>query len=1061
MDRSHPHIIVAALAVFTGVVLLMASANKNEKAAIQISGRAVPAAAAKPVANKPVPARPIPGIVLVKLAPGIAPDQAAMAAIPGSFGLARLDDILRQHNVQSVERTFQPRPRNVRPGGTDLTRIYTLRVPMELEADALVRRLNLEPQVEYAERIYPNYVDVIPDDPDYTLLGHLRQIEADSAWSIQTGDANIIIGIVDTGVDWDHEDLREHIWQNLGEDADGDGHTIEWQDSVWVLDPGDLDSTDADSNGYVDDLIGWDFVDVPADWPPGDQPAAGEDGADPDNNPNDFDGHGTHTSGIAAAVTNNGIGIASVNWNATIMPVRVGYKLASGTGSLPWGYEGIVYAVDNGAAVVSLSWGSASASQTGQEVVNYAWEQGAIIVAAAGNEPTREPHFPAAYDHVYSVAATNRNDDILAGFSNYGSRLDICAPGVMIWSTYPDCTYKHLTGTSMSTPMVAGGAALVWAEFPTASNHEILIKLSAGADFIDTLGTNTNKAGLLGAGRMNVYQSLVTSASLPPNLVLATEFIDVVGGDGDGIPEPGETVHLVVTLENGFLGGADSNITMRLSTDDYAVTIQSGQSFVGDLQPLATVSNADNPFIFTIEATSIPHRALFTVDLSGDIISTSITFARTLGRAAALLVDDDDGNNNVEQYYLASLDSLSIPYDYWSHMAQGTPAGVLSQYGTVIWLTEWAFPALDSADRVEIGAYLDGGGRLFLSGQDIGWSLCEASPFENEFSRSGGASREWYETYLRARYLADDATIFNESSINLTGVPGNAIGNGLNFDISQPGRDAASQYPSVIDTLGGSEAIFQYPDSSYSATAWTGEYSIVKFAFGYEAITDNAARFTVMARVLGYLNDFAIAHDPLVATADTSDSYQVWVTITAGAAQLDSIAVYWSLDGNPPFNIVPMINVTPGPASTIYMGSIPAQVNGTTVHYFIYAAQDNDFFQTSPPGAPGATHTFYVGPALAVAPPDLALPKRYALLQNYPNPFNPVTAIEYHLPRPGEVRLRLYNLRGQLVRTMVDDFQPAGVHTVALSGDRLASGVYFYRLEAGDFTRTRKMVLLK
>jgi len=213
-----------------------------------------------------------------------------------------------------------------------------------------------------------------------------------------------------------------------------------------------------------------------------------------------------------------------------------------------------------------------------------------------------------------------------------------------------------------------------------------------------------------------------------------------------------------------------------------------------------------------------------------------------------------------------------------------------------------------------------------------------------------------------------------------------------------------------------------------------------------------------MDRTLKWLNDFSIEHEPLTNTRDTTNARVVTVQVQTTTTTVDSMAIYWSLDGKVPFNIEAMTVADTG----TYVGTIPAQGNDTEVHYFIYAMADDGFFQTSPPGAPLTTHTYiHSDTVLAVAELADGLPRRYALKQNYPNPFNPTTVIEYHLPGANEVTLDIYNLRGQLVKRLVDGEQPAGVHTVTFDSGGLASGIYFYRLQTAGFTRTRKMLILK
>jgi len=1265
--------------------------------------------------------KPLPGVITVKLVPVLGRTLTTGAVAQQTFGLSAVDGILSRHGGLSVRRTFPQQQPPTRPGVPDLSLIHTVRVTPGNE-DALVRELAQSPYVEYTERIFPAYTDATPNDSLYLAgrQGHFNRIAAALAWEIETGSDAIIVAIIDTGVDWDHEDLTGNIWQNLGEDADGDGHTIEWVNGRWILDPGDIEpegqEQDNDGNGYFNDLIGWDFVDL-TPYPQFDLPHAGEDGYGEDNDPSDFDGHGTHCAGIASAVTDNLTGIAGTGWNTTIMPVRVGYQTVDGDGTIPWGYEGIVYAVANGAHIVSLSWGGSGASKKGKDVIEAAWAEGVIIIAAAGNDGSTAQHYPAAYDHVLAVGATSSLTDAVTSFSNYGTWTHIFAPGNAILSTLPmehkDGPYHAMGGTSMSTPMVAGAAALVRARFPSDNNHEVLMRLAAGAEDIE--GSNLDKAGLLGYGRMNMYQSLTEAATPGPDLAIASAFSDLTGGNDDGILDPGEEIELDITFQNQFLGGPASGLTMVLRTGDYAVNLIDMTSAVaGTIDPLGS-GLTSTPFTFSIEATSIPHRAVFELDVTGDGYERTYTFSTPIGKAPLLLVDDDDGGNNVESYYFHALDSLGLPFVYWSHDAQGTPVDELAKYGNVVWLTEWAFPALDADDRAALTGYLSGGGNLFMSGQDIGWDLCDSEPHStpNEYDKSGGASLTWYEANLHARYLADDATPNGEADVYVTGLSGNAIGDGLAFDISQPGRDADNQYPSVIEPLTGAEAIFQYPDGDYAATMWAGEVGdskVVNFAFGFEAIPTATDRFITMGRVLGWLNEFEVAHRPLTDTEDTLAARSVIATVTSGS----SMAVYWSLTGMVPFNIAPMTEGLPG----VYTGELPAQENGTTVHYFVYSQADNSYFATSPAGAPYTQHSYYVGPdlvspvvadltagvatidnsgryavqasvsdnggldigsvylhfklnstaydsllmawhdddvfvdtldfgkalqdgdtvryyvsvadqaalvnrtqsdvqemiivpglviedfetdiedwhinrgwepygwphdgefaitetptgfyendseyilewkgefnltqresayvtfwqicilgdndtalvelttdgqnwtrgkyfvgttgyewkpiavslgdymgrdsvrfrfrlisddtptaadgwyiddisvladtiILAVDTPVRGLPLHYALKQNYPNPFNPTTIIEYQLPRADDVRITLYNLLGQRVRELVRGPQPAGVHAIQLNGHNLASGVYFYRMEATGFSQTRKLLILK
>lgn len=252
--------------------------------------------------------------------------------------------------------------------------------------------------VQYVE---PNYLlastDKIPSDPAWPSQYGLVNIRAPQGWEYTTGSSNIIIAIVDTGVDLSHPDLANKI------------------------------------------VAGYDFVNN-------------------DSTAQDDNGHGTHVAGIAAAVSNNHAGIAGVSWGARIMPIKV--LNAGGNGSFGDVAAGIIWAADHGANVINLSLGGIPSSLTLQNAVNYAVGQGALVIAASGNTSGNIILFPAAYSNVIAVGATDFTNN-RAAFSNYGPELDLMAPGVSIYSTNPGGAYGFRDGTSMSTPFVSGFAALL------------------------------------------------------------------------------------------------------------------------------------------------------------------------------------------------------------------------------------------------------------------------------------------------------------------------------------------------------------------------------------------------------------------------------------------------------------------------------------------------------------------------------------------------------------------------------------------------------------------------
>ncbi|HUW20788.1 MAG TPA: S8 family serine peptidase [Sedimentisphaerales bacterium] len=291
------------------------------------------------------------------------------------------------------------------------------------------------PGVEYAELNYIVSIDRIPDDPLYPNQWSLYNIAAPGAWDIHTGTSNVVVAVLDTGADYNHRDLKNNVWVNEAE----------------------LNGTagfDDDGNGYVDDVYGYDFINH-----------------DPD--PKDDHGHGTHCSGIIAAEGNNGLDIAGVCWDARVMALK--FLGSDGHGDIADAVGAVYYAVDNGADVLSNSWsGFSFYANALEDAFDYARSQGAISVAAAGNQASDQILYPAYFQSVISVAATDASNQ-RAFFSNYGEQVEIAAPGVDVLSLRASGTsmgtpYDSYTtiasGTSMACPHVSGAFALIFSLYP-------------------------------------------------------------------------------------------------------------------------------------------------------------------------------------------------------------------------------------------------------------------------------------------------------------------------------------------------------------------------------------------------------------------------------------------------------------------------------------------------------------------------------------------------------------------------------------------------------------------
>lgn len=398
-------------------------------------------------------------------------DQAVSVPQTSRLELAR--------TLRSARRVSHTPPRRYASAGHsrlagDLRTWRTLEVP-RTEALRTMTELRRNPLVAEVREEHEYRTAVTPNDPllsqQYSLADNaLSAIGAPSAWTKTTGSTSTVIAVIDGGIDLAHEDLRDKIWVNSDETA-GNG-------------------IDDDHNGFVDDVHGWDFV--------SNQPAA---------TPHD---HGTHVAGIAAATSNNGVGVTGLNWQARVMSVRV--LSSGGVGREEWIARGIEYAAANGASVINLSIVGPPSNVLLAAIEN-AYAAGATVVAAVGNnrsDTSSRPVYPACAtingtDLVLGVAATD-NQGKPASFSSYGACADIAAPGSSIISTTTKNRYRSMSGTSMSAPLAAGAASLYLALQPGASPAQVISALKESQDpFTGTSAASWNQKY---KGRLNVARLL-------------------------------------------------------------------------------------------------------------------------------------------------------------------------------------------------------------------------------------------------------------------------------------------------------------------------------------------------------------------------------------------------------------------------------------------------------------------------------------------------------------------------------------------------------------------------
>lgn len=892
-----------------------------------------------------------------------------------------------------------------------LQRIYELRYEQDTPPHLAAALLSSDPNVEYAEPRYlyrtTGWVStapeamrdvrfrVEPNDPQFSEMSHLSHVGLPQAWDVvKASDGDVVISVVDAGTDWQHPDLISNIWQN----------------------PGELDGNDADDdgNGFVDDVRGWNFANDSND-PTG--------LAQTDANAT----HGTMVAGIASAVTDNDEGIAGASWNARLMPVNAG--CANTDNAVCYGFDGILYAALNGADVINASWGGPD-SFLGREAVRMALDLGALLVVSAGNGNGFDPEginidenisYPAAYDRVLVVGSTEKRFDTKASFSNFGIGVDVFAPGVTLNTTIPGGRYTTLaTGTSFSTPVVAGLAAMLMTIYPDWSLDRVREQIRATANPID--GFNPPAfTGLLGSGRINAFKA-VTDITIPALRVRDVELIDI---GNNGIIRKGERVIVKLNMIN-YLAHAE-NVSISISSLDTNIDIESPSV---SLAGIANEEVTTVEFAFNFEE-EVPndHAIVFRLDVAEDGTSNTELLRFVVNRIThdtgvlqMTLTDEgnigwtgfqDDSNGQGFKY-------LGVDWLFEGGILVGTSQNKISdsirntandQQDEDLSRPEDGFFGIIPSDLAEEN------GIVILTDE------AAANPIGINIQQESYADKQNdLNDFIVLRYV-----LSHSDSLATAAIDNLHLGLFTDWDLTQSG---AADYARFDE---GQRMGIVQPTATDPILLFATKLLSPNVPYSYRSI-NNEEIFDSRSGGDGFKNDEKWAFMTEGIQVEEVDDTDVSTLITAGP-----------------------LRINPGQRTEVAFALMAARTE-TELEEFANRAQ------------------WYWDNVLELAAPypvnvDEALPEgEYRLDAAFPNPSAGSISLGYFMPAPGTVEIVVYDILGREVSKLIEGVHTSGQHVVHWDGRNqdgtvVSNGVYYYRMSAtssvGHFNQTQKLVIVR
>jgi len=839
--------------------------------------------------------------------------------------------------------------------------------------------------------IVPHYLRTIADVPNDTIYSsskfNYEKMFFPEAWDASKSDTSIVIAIVDSGVNYNHEDLENKLWINRDEIPNN--------------------GIDDDSNGWIDDDKGWDF------WESGSLSGTIVE----DNNPNgNFEDHGTHVAGIAAAEVNNEIGLPGAGWNARYMAIKAG-----GTKDNPrviaFGYEGIVYAMLNGADIINCSWGGNGSSQFEQDIVNAALASGCVIVAAAGNENTESVYFPAAYPGVIAVGSASSSFS-KSSFTNYGYRLDVMATGSLIKSTSFNHNYSTKSGTSMSSPFVSGMAALLKSTHPDWTPKQIRNQLRASSTYLDPVNSDEYK-GKLGRGMINGKNAF---NRVYPGFIVTNFRLE--NSEGQKL-RPNQSGFIRITLEQ--TGLSNVNTDFKFSTETKGIQLVNPNRSIPNLGLGGTID-----FDIAIELSS--DFSPFTVPVF-EVIFQQFNFGYIDYNYISYdeLIFEEHNNSGIK---------VSMASD-------GTVGFVdpLNSKGGVGFIPKETNNITDDPQNILYSSSL-----MIRQGQNIA---------DRAINTNGTDEDIVPVNFYEITNSGDQRNGIGNAAINHNQIPALEIQT-KSFTIDKPDVNQVlwlnylitNQTSNTVDSIFvGMFADWDIADYSANKVGYLSEEQLI---YAFDSETEQYAGMAILNPIGG-----ALAINNAFDGTETDVDFGLYYSSSSpntlnGFTNSEKVK---SLNSG--FKKT-SINTGTDISAVIYSSKFDIPSGSKASFGFVWVYGKSLEEMKTQFEAAKTYNLFTITTPETVSNEFLAdlKPKEFSIQGNYPNPFNPSTNLKIESGKSGEVKLEIIDILGKVVSSQSFLVQ-SGLTNHSISLTEQASGIYFARIYFDGRIYQQKMMLIK